>query len=216
MPQSPAKNHLESPAHAQGTYNYTPRMNGSMDRPSSQGTIGEDVTQNYPHPAETPKTTRTKDPMAFSSILSSNAPEPPKSTPRVISTSKQLKSSSNTPNGDAKPVSGPSRKSLSKATASPKDYQAPMKRPVKAEFDAPMTTRPFGSSKPRPATSDKENEKVKKEMAKIEAMELSDVESPEWQQAKQQHVLSSQKRQHDVEAAEDIKRKVCEAPQCPR
>ncbi len=86
-----------------------------------------------------------------------------------------------------------------------------MKRPVKAEVDAPMSTKPFSSSKGRCAASDKENEKVKKEMAKIDAMELSDIESSEWQEAKQQYVLSSQKRQHDIEAAENIKRKVCEA-----
>lgn len=149
--------------------------------------------------------------MAFSSILSSNAPEPPESTPRPLSPPKQLKSSSNELNGAAKPSSAPLRKPLSKATSSPKDFQTLTKRPVKAESDAHIPAKPFTSSKARPPTSDKENEKVKKEMAKIDAMELSDIDSPEWQEARQLHVLSSQKRQHDVEAAEDIKRKVCAA-----
>ena len=80
---------------------------------------------------------------------------------------------------------------------------------MKAEADIPIV-KSLSVSRPKPSsvTSDKENEKVKKEIARIEAMELSDIESPEWESAKQRYLESSQKRQRDVEAAEDIKRKV--------
>lgn len=66
-----------------------------------------------------------------------------------------------------------------------------------------------GGSKLKPGlTSDKENERVKKEIAKIDAMEMSDVETSEFEAAKQEHVQLSQKRQRDVEVGEIIKRKV--------
>ena len=57
-------------------------------------------------------------------------------------------------------------------------------------------------------TSDKENEKVKKEMAKIDAAPLSPVELPAYEADKQKHAKSAQKRQRDVEHGEEIKRKV--------
>ena len=42
-------------------------------------------------------------------------------------------------------------------------------------------------------------------MARIDAMELSDIGSPDWETAKQRYPESSQKRQQDVEAAGAIK-----------
>lgn len=57
--------------------------------------------------------------------------------------------------------------------------------------------------------SDKENEKVKKEMVKIDATPLSPIDLPEYEADKQKHAKSSQKRQRDVENGEEIKRKVC-------
>ena len=80
---------------------------------------------------------------------------------------------------------------------------------MKVEADIPIV-KSLSVSRPKlsSVTSDKENEKVKKEIARIDAMELSDIESPEWESAKKRYLESSQKRQRDVEAAEDIKRKV--------
>lgn len=184
-------------------------MNGSLDRPSSQGTIDEDDGQI--RAKEEPKATRTANPMAFSSILSSNVPDPPKSTRRSTPASKPLKSSSNAPNGDVKPSRTAPRKSGPKRTASPKTHLAPTKHNVKAEPELPPPAKSLGSSKlkPGPMTSDKENEKIKKEMAKIDAMPPSPIDLPEREADKQKHARSSQKRQRDVETAEEIKRKVC-------
>ena len=83
------------------------------------------------------------------------------------------------------------------------------KRSVKPEVEHGIFTKTVGSSRLKSSVvMEKENEKVKKEMARIDAMELSDLESLEFEAAKQRHVRSAQKRQHDVEEAESIKRKV--------
>lgn len=180
-----------------------------MDGPSSQGTIDEDDGQI--RAKEEPKAARTANPMSVSSILSSNVPDPPKSTRRSTPASKPLKSSSNPPNGDVKPSRTATRKSGPKRTASPKGYLAPTKHTVKAEPELLPPAKSLGSSKlkPGPITSDKENEKVRKEMAKIDATPPSPIDSPEWEADKQKHAKSSQKRQRDVENGEEIKRKVC-------
>ena len=60
--------------------------------------------------------------------------------------------------------------------------------------------------------SDKENEKVKKEMERIDAMEMSESESPAWAAEKDAYVVLSRKRQLDVVAVEDRKRKVLNTP----
>ena len=210
MAHSPVTNNLESPIHPQSNYNYSSRTNGTTDRPPSQGTVDEEIARVHAKTSEEPRITRTKDPMSFSSILSSNVPDLPKAASRPVPASKQTKATSNTPNGDSKYSSAVPRKSVSRPVASPKDYATPPKRSVKAETDIPPQTKHLGATRPKlgSVASDKENEKVKKEMAKIDDMELSDIDAPEWESAKQKHVISSQKRQRDVEAAEEVKRKV--------
>ena len=180
-----------------------------MDRPHSQSTVDEDMGHTGTGSPEETRVTRTKDPMSFSSILSSNVPDPPKAPARATAASKQSKGATHAVNGDSKPIPAAPRKSLSRPAASPRDYVTPPKRSMKAEADIPVLKN-LSVSRPKPnsVTSDKENEKVRKEMDRIDAMELSDIESTEWESAKQRYRESSQKRQRDVEAAEDIKRKV--------
>ena len=242
IPQSPVRSHLESPVLAHNNYSYMPHTNGSTDRHSSQGTLDEEFIHPHPPLAETPKAARTKDPMSFASILSSNAQDAPKSISKPNMTPRKSRSSSNAPNGDSKGSAALSRrvihneddvsleswdfhtpkkratplrqatheKAASRIAAIPEqsdEFQASKRRTARAEADTLMPVKPFNSRSKGPM-SDKENEKVKKEIAKIDAMDLSDIESSEWQDAKQRYVLSSQKRQHDVEATEDTKRKV--------
>ena len=180
-----------------------------MDRPSSQVIIDQDDGQI--RAKEEPKATRTANPMSFSSILSSNVPDPQKSTPWSPPSSKPLKSSSNTPNRDVKPSRTAPRKSAPKRIASPKNNLAPTKHVLKAEPELLPPAKSLSNSKfkPNPLTSDKENEKVRKEMAKIEAMPLSPIDLPEYEADKQKHAKYSQKRQRDVEISEDVKRKAC-------
>lgn len=184
-------------------------MNGSIDRTSSQGAIDQDDGQT--RAKEEPKATRTANPMAFSSILSSNVSDPQKSTPWSTPSSKPLKSSSNTPNRDVKPSRTAPRKSGPKRTVSPKTHLAPTKHALKAEPELPSLAKSSGSSKLKPGslTSDKENEKVKKEMAKIDAIPPSPIDLPEYETDKQKHDKSSLKRQRDVENSEEVKRKAC-------
>ena len=185
--------------------------NGYGDRPSSQGTIDDDTAQNQIAVKEESTPAKRSDPMSFSNILSDNAPEPPKSTPRALPASRVFKNSSSAPNGDGKSASAAPRK-MSKA-ASSKASPAPSKNAAKVGPDprggATFTSKAAGALKRKPPViSEKDNEQVKAEMAKIDAMELSDIESPEYDAAKYIFAQSRPKRQLDVEAAEMPKRKV--------
>ena len=62
----------------------------------------------------------------------------------------------------------------------------------------------------RSTMSDKENEKVKKAIADIDAAQHSDLESPGWTTAKGNYTQLGQKRQLDIEDAESSKRKASE------
>ena len=117
------------------------------------------------------------------------------------------------PNGEAKPsaifTTASTKKAGPKATSSPGDTAGSVRRSYKADVEPSVTTRTTVTSKHKPgASSDKENERVKKEVAKIEAMDHSDIEMSEFDIAKQDHTEMSQKRQRDVEVAEDVKQKV--------
>lgn len=146
--------------------------------------------------------------MSFSNILSGDAPEPPKPTPRAAPASKPAKSTVSTPNGDAKPTSAASRRSLAKAGAS-KGTPGTAKGSSKLDAGASGSLRGGTGTKRKPiASSEKENEKVKAEMAKIDAMEMSDIDSPAWDDAKQKYQTMKRKRQEELEKAESMKRKV--------
>lgn len=147
--------------------------------------------------------------MAFSSILSSNAADPPKTISRPTLTSKQSRRSSKTPNGDAPSSSMVTRKSHQKAISSANDYPGLSRRPVKLEAEPAISTKTINSAHKAPLiNSERDNERVRKEMAKIDAMELSDIESPTWALAKENYILLSRKRYLDIEECENVKRKV--------
>lgn len=151
--------------------------------------------------------------MSFSSILSSNAADPPKSTPRALPASKQFRKTSYTPNRDSTPASSTSRKTSQKPAPSASDYPGLVKRSVKTEQHSPAPTKSLNNNhKAGLPLTDRENEKVKREMAKIDAMELSDMESPKWATKKQDYAQLIQKRYMETENAENVKRKVRVAP----
>ena len=193
------------------TSSRSPHTNGFGDRPSSQGTIDDEVTQSPKAPKDDPPASRRADPMSFSNILSGDTPEPPKPkpTPRSLPSTKAAKSTSHTPNGEAKITPAPSRKFASKSTA-PRSTPSQARASVKSEHDHPPTRRATGGgTKRRSALNlEKENEKIEAEMAKIEAMDLSDVESPGHEQARNTFIKLKLKRQVDIEDSESVKRKV--------
>ena len=210
--QSPAHSIHDSPVQRQVNPNFT-RANGSLERPPSQESLQPELQrQNNSSENQSPsKPTRTADPMAVSSILSSNTNDVPKPKTRSMPSSKQFKRS----NGELATTTPPPRKPLPKPVPS-NDYPGSARRSAKQEPDLGMkghlATRggavlPSNGHK-LTSTSDKENEKVAKEMAKIDAMEHSDVESSEWDDMKEKYLQSSRKRFLDVEEAETSKRKV--------
>ena len=210
IPQSPAQSATESPVLHQATSAYPKRKYVAMEHTEPRETNGVDSQRPSRSVAmDEPKTIRTSDPMSFSSILSSNAADPPKSTPRAQPASKQFRKSSYTPNRDSTPASSASRKASQKPAPSASDYPGLVKRPVKTEQHSPAPLKGLTNNhKAGLPLSDKENEKVRKEMAKIDAMELSDIESSKWATKKQDYALLSQKRHLDIEDAEKVKRKV--------
>ena len=187
----------------------TQRVNGTSDRPLSRDTNQADL-QRHTHARvnNEPRTTRTSDPMAFSSILTALPADTPKPLSRPAPSSKQFRRTS-TVNGDTPSTSVATRKAHQKPHPSSSDYPGLTRRPVKVEADPAAPVKVTSSkSKASTMTSDNENEKVRKEMAKIDAMEMSDIESPKWAKAKENHVRSSQKRYLEVENAENGRRKV--------
>lgn len=145
--------------------------------------------------------------MAFSSILSSN--DPPKPATRAVPSTRQFRKSLNASNGEpAFGGIGP-RRSQSKAASATNDYPNLTRKAPKAEAEVSAPTKSGNSgSKALTLTQGRDNLRVKKEMAKIDALELSDLESPKWAAAKENYAVSSRKRYRAIEAEESSKRKV--------
>ena len=186
-------------------------MNGVTEQPTSAERASQVCAPQKP--VEETKPARV-DPMSFSSILSSTVVEHPKTVVKHEPVVKQARRSSKTPNGDAAaplaaatPSSTPGRKSSHKPSSALKDESVPEKR-VK-DTPKPRASKVVPSSKLAPTTSDKENEEIAKALEDINNMELSDLDTPAWNDAKERHRLMSQKRQRDVEDGETSKRKVC-------
>lgn len=101
------------------------------------------------------------------------------------------------------------RRSQSKATSTTNDYPNLTRRAPKAEAEISAPTKSGNSGgKALVLTQGRDNLRVKKEMAKIDAMELSDIESPKWASAKENYALISRKRYRAIEEEETAKRKV--------
>ena len=167
---------------------------------------------NMVPPREDSQPVRAADPMSFSNILTSNNNEPPKTVSKVMPAVKQFHRKSHTPNGDTGSVLI-SKKTPSKRGPSPNENLGSTRKLGKAKIQSPAAPKlAVNSNKIVTVMSDKENEKVKKEMERIDAMEMSEAESPAWAAERDAYVEISRKRQLDVDAVEDRKRKVLETP----
>ena len=198
-----------SPRMRDGNQLQSTETNGYADRPSSQGTIDEDLHSSALPIQEEPKapSVRKSDPMSFSNILSSDILETPKSTSRIATqTTKVLKSSADAVNGISKASAAVPRKALTKTLASPKP-SSDFRSIRSTDPNVPAPLKSSGTAKRRPAVSAKDNERVQKEMAKIDAMDLSDVDSPDFEGERQVHKNLLSKREQDVEVSENVKRK---------
>ena len=165
-----------------------------------------------PKNEEEVKPVRTADPMAFSSILSSNTSEPSRVAAKHNLSSKQHHKAAKISNGDVpSPSPEPNtvvtlRKPPHKASSSPKPNHVFKERPKednKGSVAIDRLTADLSTS-----TSEKENEKVRKAMADIDAMEVSDVDCPGWEKAKEQYRQAGRKRMAAAEENEAGRRKV--------
>lgn len=203
--QSPRQPLADSPIHRRNS-SYLTDPNGAPAHPAREHSYS--VGSRHENSNRTQEDHKASNPMSFSNILSSNAPDVPSSTPAGLPPVKQFRRAPSTPNGDAGPPSTAFRRSSHKSALAI-DGHRELPKPSKAEISHPI---PVKAHRPKarvvPSASDKENERIEKEIARIDAMELSDIDSPDWTPAKQDFVRQSNKRLIEVQQTEDNKRKV--------
>lgn len=203
--QSPRQPLAESPIHRRNS-SYLTDPNGAPAHPAREHSYS--VGSRHENNPRTQEDHKASNPMSFSNILSSNAPDVPSSTPAGLPPVKQFRKAPSTPNGDAGPPSTAFRRSSYKSAPATNEHREPSK-PSKAEISHPTPVKAHKSkAKAVPSVSDKENERIEKEIARIDAMELSDIDSPDWATAKQDFVRQCNKRLIGLQQAEDNKRKV--------
>ncbi|KAL8898436.1 MAG: hypothetical protein Q9192_002080 [Flavoplaca navasiana] len=199
--QSPRQPLAESPVHRRNS-SYLADANGAAAQPARE--------HSYSHHENGPRTQedhKASNPMSFSNILSSNGPDVSNSTSTGLPPVKQFRKAPSAPNGDAGPPPTAFRRSSHKSTPATTEYREPA-RPSKADVNQlPPVKTPKSKVKVGPSVSDKEIERIGWEMAKIDSLELSDVDSPHWVVAKQEYARQSGKRLIDVQQIEDNKRK---------
>lgn len=144
--------------------------------------------------------------MSFDSILSGPAEEPParKASPPPPPIQKPPEPPAIAP----APVQQKSKQSTEKRrhTAQSDQYKDISPRPpTNGTSDKSSST----AGKSRKAFLDRENEKLQKNLERIDAMDHSDVEAPGFEQEWQRYVMKGKKRAREAEASEAQKRKVC-------
>ena len=192
-------------------YAAAPAMNGHHPAyPSHPVPTNGDVRQQPLQVKDEKPPTRTANPMSFSSILSGNISDPLKDPQSVASPPRQTRKISGNLDGEPKATSSGIRQSASKPMAilavSPRPVKK-TKRP-KALADSPYK---FLHNMPKaavPGFSDKENEKIQKELEKIDAMPFSPVEGPGWEAGKLEYHHIHEARQTAVDKDEKAKRRV--------
>ena len=216
IPQSPAPNVPQSPILSDGKANTPHQLHSSWDPSNSRGVVhADDLQQPRVDEEAEQKPTRTADPMSFSSILSSHPTDPtPKPSTHKPPAAKQFQRKPHTTNGDTvsfAPVDTETHDSL----PLPLDGTGTLRKPTKSKAHPAATTKATSGSHKVTShpLSDKENEKVKLEMEKIDAIQISDIDGPAWANKKEEHALLGSKRQLDVDLGEESKRKVSLPPQ---
>ncbi|KAL9601715.1 MAG: hypothetical protein Q9219_002326 [cf. Caloplaca sp. 3 TL-2023] len=160
--------------------------------------------ESLPRPPEEHKVTN---PMSFSNILSSNAVDPPHPTPHALPPTKQFRKTPSIPNGEPGPASGTFRRASHKSIPAINESSEP-RRPSKSDAGHPNLAKTSkAKARSAPSMSDKENDRIQRELARIDAMDLSDIDSHEWITVKQDFLRLSQKRLLAAEEMEVNRRK---------
>ncbi|KAL8926749.1 MAG: hypothetical protein Q9208_002823 [Pyrenodesmia sp. 3 TL-2023] len=204
--QSPRPSVADHPGHRRNSSYYTDPSVPSGRPALEHSYSGGSRRESHPRPVED---TKASNPMSFSNILSSNAVDPPVATPRELPPTKQFKKAAPISNGELGPASAMFRRSSHKPTPTTTTHEQPQSRKI-SKIDIPHSTptkTPKTKARSTVSISDKENERIRKELAKIDAMELSEIDSHEWDATKQDFIRASKKRLLDIGNEEDIKRK---------
>ncbi|KAI4192087.1 MAG: hypothetical protein LQ346_004496 [Caloplaca aetnensis] len=201
--QSPRQSLADHPSHRRNS-NYYTDPNGSSGHPTLEHSqSGGSRRESHPRPLEDAK---ASNPMSFSNILSDSAGDPPMATPRELPPTKQFKKPSSTSNGDIGPASAMFRRASHKSTPTTSTQEQPQyRKPSKNHVHYPA---PLKTSKPKARStvsmSDKENERIRKELAKIDTTELSDIDTPEWEITKQDFIRAKTGRQRFREKNKEL------------
>lgn len=217
IPLSPAPSVLESPVLSETNPARPQLIHNSWDTPNPGSVVNEEeIQQRTAEVREEPesKPVRTSDPMSFSSILSSNPADPPKAFTQKLPAVKQFPRKAHPLNGDTLHIDA--EHPIHNALSLPIDDTVSLRKSAKSKTH-PHTVAKIVPSGPKSTSytlSDKQNEKVKTEMGRIDTIRLSDIEGLAWAVKKEEYALLNQKRQLDVDSVEESKRKVSVIPAC--
>ncbi|KAL8926785.1 MAG: hypothetical protein Q9172_001661 [Xanthocarpia lactea] len=202
--QSPRQPIAESPIHRHNSGYFTD-ANGAPAHLAREHSYS--IGSRHESNSRTQEDHKVSNPMSFSNILSSNASDVPAATPAGLPPLKQFRKAPSTSNGDAGAPPAIFRRSSHRSTPTIAEYQE-SPRAFKTDVSHPPSNKSSKfKAKAGPSVSDKENERIDKELARIDALELSDIESSDWAMAKQEFARQSHKRLMEVGQGEDGKRK---------
>ncbi|KAI4103086.1 MAG: hypothetical protein L6R37_004040 [Teloschistes peruensis] len=209
--QSPLQTMADPSVHRRNSSFYTD-PNGTPAHPTMEHShSGSSRQDNHTRVKEEPK---ASNPMSFSNILSSNTADlPPPTTTTTTTTknglppTKQFRKTHSVPKGEVAPPSTILRRSSHKAHNIKTEHSETPKPPKGDENRSHPVKNSKVKTKPVHSQSDKENQRIGQELARIDAIEHSEVESAEWETTKQDFLRLRNKRLLDVDKAEESQRK---------
>ncbi|KAL8688729.1 MAG: hypothetical protein Q9218_005428 [Villophora microphyllina] len=142
---------------------------------------------------------KASNPMSFSNILSSNTADTPITIKNELPPTKHFRKTHSVPNGDIAPPSTTFRRSSHKASPMKIEHLEPHKHSKGDEVRPHQIKSAKIKTKPVHSMSDKENQRIEQEISRIDALEHSDLESADWEMAKQDFSRSRNKRLLDVD-----------------
>lgn len=206
--QSPLQTMADPSVHRRNSSFYND-ANGTPAHPTMEHSHSSSSRQDsHTRVKEEPK---ASNPMSFSNILSSNTADLPPPTATTtkngLPPTKQFRKTHTVPKGDVAPPSTILRRSSHKTNHIKTEHSETPKPPKGDESRPHPVKNSKVKSKPVHSQSDKENQRIQQELARIDAMEHSEVESAEWKTTKQDFLRLRNKRLLDVDKAEESKRK---------
>ncbi|KAG8532196.1 putative DNA helicase ino80 [Bacidia gigantensis] len=182
-------------------------INGTGEKQLSQKML-EGLEYEVRDEAEMPRPAapRKSDPMSISNMLSADVSEAKKPETYAASLPKAPESTSPKMNGDNRSTTVTPRRSTATKVPSPKSSTS-MQNAHKNDILPSTPPKNSTARKRKQVFSVKDNEKILKEIAKIDAMGFSDLECEEFEEAKLQHAKRAEQRTREIGLTEESKRK---------